>query len=230
MADIFPGVHTLRRFLTKNAVRHNTSGTNWLLCVESDLKTVQDLMANLSAHQVIGGNEAAMEYCVYSARRYEQTMVYVLLKWECTFSQLEMAFGEGSGLLGRLIKEHCFYALKDFLLGAKGTSIGEWSTFFSAEEVEFSQELLNVFAIELKIGSTAMLVVLYHDLFKLFDKELCHRLGMSFTEEDADRLYRDHYRNSIAFRRHNHQLCLVNTAVEMKKCIVDYVDYMFETQ
>ena len=140
----FPGSHTFQRFLAKTSVGPDSSGTNWLLCVESDLKTVQDLMANLSAHQVIRGNEAAMEYCVFSARRYAQTMVYVLLQWECTFSQLDMAFGEASGLLGRLIKEHYFYVLKDFLLGAKGTSIGEWSTFFSAEDVEFSQELLNV--------------------------------------------------------------------------------------
>ena len=150
----FPGSHAFQRFLAKTSVGPDTSGTNWLLCVESDLKTVQDLMANLSAHQVIGGNEAAMEYCVFSARRYAQTMVYVLLQWECTFSQLDMAFGEASGLLGRLIKEHCFYALKDFLLGAKGTSIGEWSTFFSAEDVEFSQELLNVLKAPRNVGGS----------------------------------------------------------------------------
>ena len=190
MADIF---QALERFLENTA---DTQGRSWLLYLECGKKTVEDMLVTLPVSDV------------YPATRYDQTVVYVLLRWDCTLDQLKRVLG--AGLLGRTVKEKSVKRLRDFLLGAKGTKVEEWSTVFSQEKVKFSQDLLNQFAVELKIDCTAMLMVLYNDLtllfkasssaeiyFKVFDTKVCDRL--SITEEDAERLFRKHFRNSDAF-------------------------------
>ena len=226
MADIFPGRHSLQSFLTKNAVAHDTHGGNWLLSLESDMKTVEDILETLPETHAVKGKEVETQYFVYSAQRYTQTIVFVVLKLDCTFAQLQTLFGEALGLLGKVVKQTSFLKLTNFLLGAKGTKIEEWGTVFSETQTKFSQRLLNLFAVELKIDSTSTLVLLYHELSMLHDMELCHRLNVSVTEKDASRLFKEHFSNSRAFRNHSQQLKYAKTAVEVKKCLVDYFNYM----
>ena len=98
MADIFPGLHSIQHFLAKTAVVPDTHGRTWLLSLESDVKTVEDLLVTLPATHIVSGKEVETQYSVYSAERYAQTIVFVVLKLDCTFARLKTLFGERIGL------------------------------------------------------------------------------------------------------------------------------------
>ena len=200
----FPGFQTLQRFLTKTTVGPDTRATYWLLCIESDVQKVEELLATL---------EADTQHCVYPAKRCAQTIVFVSLQWDCTFAQLETVFG--TPLLGKVIQKYCFQELNNFLRGAKATKVEEWSIIFSIEKPKFSQDTLNRFAIELNIDSDCVLVNFYSELSLLFNTRICSRLYVSVTEQDADRLFKDHFRNARAFMGHSRQLCFSKTAVKI---------------
>ena len=229
MADIFPGLHSIQHFLAKTAVVPNTHGRTWLLSLESDVKTVEDLLVTLPATHIVSGKEVETQYSVYSAERYAETIVFVVLKLDCTFARLKTLFDKESGLLGKVVRQPTLQKLKDFLLGAKGTKIEEWGTVFPIVNAKFDQDLLNQFAEELKIDSISTLVVLYHRLSRLFNTEFCRRMKVSITEQHAERLYKEHSSNSRAFRSNSRQLSFAKTAVEIKKCNIDFVDYMTKT-
>ena len=200
----FPGFQALRRFFTKTTIGPDTRATYWLLCIKSDVQKVEELLATL---------EADTQHCVYPAKRYAETLVFVPLQWDCTFAQLETVFG--TPLLGKVIQEHCFQELNHFLLGAKATTVEEWSIVFSIQEPKFSQQLLNRFAIELNIDSVCVLVNLYSELSLLFNTRICSRLFVSVTEQDADRLFKDHFCNSRAFMGHSRLFSFAKTAVKV---------------
>ena len=146
MIMAFPGLDTLQPFLSDITVGPDTDAKNWLLCLKSDVQTVEELLAE-------------RRYDVYPAKRYAQAMVFVVLEWDCTLTRLETVFG--APLLGKVIEEHSVQKLKDFLRGARGTNIDEWSTVFPTEKNRFDQGLLNEFAMELNIDSRDKLVALY---------------------------------------------------------------------
>ena len=229
MANLFPGVHTLQRFLTKTDVGPDTHGRNWLLSLESDVKTVNDLLATLPATHMLGGIEAETEYDVYSARRYAETIVFVVLRFNCTFSRLKTLFGESVCLLGRVVKQPSFKGLQEFLLGAKGTKIEEWGTVFSTENAKFSQRKLNEFALQLKINSVSILVNLYSEMSLLFNTRKCSRMNIFVTEKDAEKLIMEHSSNSAAFQSQSRMFSFAKVAIQFKNCRVDDLEYFTTT-
>ena len=162
------------RFLTKTAVTPDTHGTSWLLCLECDMKTVEDMLVTLPASDTH----------VYSVRRN----VYVLLRWDCTFAELESVFG--AGVPGKIVREQCFNTLKDFLLRAKGTKEEEWSTMLCRESLH---DLLNGLP-EMKIDCNLplmlqciFLLLLILVLMALSPKaKRSHRLDDIFHDECCD--------------------------------------------
>ena len=211
----FPGLDTLQPFLSDITVGPDTDAKNWLLCLKSDVQTVEELLAE-------------RRYDVYPAKRYAQAMVFVVLEWDCTLTRLETVFG--APLLGKVIEEHSVQKLKDFLLGVKGTNMKEWGTVFSRENAKFSQFLLTQFAVELKIDFRDTLVALYYHLHRLFDIELCRRLNVSITAQDADRLFKDHFRNSWAFKNDSQLLRFANTAVNVVENTFVYSNHMSKSR
>ena len=211
----FPGSHTLQRFFANTSVGPDTRATYWLLCIKSDVQKVEELLATL---------EADTQHCVYPAKRYAETLVFVPLQWDCTFAQLETVFG--TPLLGKVIQEHCFQKLNNFLLGAKGTKIEEWGMVFSTADARFCQLMLNKFALELKINSIAILVSLYSELSLLFDTRKCSRMKIFITEKEAETLYKAHSSNSVAFQKHSRQLSFAKVAIQFKKYRVDELEYL----
>ena len=146
MANLFPGVHILKRFLAKTDVGSDTHGRNWLLSLETDVKTVEGLLLTLPEFHTVGGREVATQHFVYSAKRYAETIVFVALQLDCKFARLQRLFGEDVGLLGKIIRQPSFGRVKDFLKGAMGTKLEEWGIFFNTDNTRFCQLLLNNFA------------------------------------------------------------------------------------
>ena len=200
----FPGFDTLHPFLSDITVGPDTRARYWLLCLECDIRTVEQLLTE-------------RQYDVYPAKGYAQAMVFVVLEWDCTFTGLETVFG--APLLGKVIEEHSVQKLKDFLRGARGTNIDEWSMVFPTEKNRFDQGLLNEFAMELNIDSRDKLVALYCKLPKLFDPEFCGRMKVSVTEQDAERLFREHSANSIAFIDRSEKFYFAKVAIQTQECV-----------
>ena len=185
MIMAFPGLDTLRPFLSDRTVGPRTRARYWLLYVESDVQTKQKLFKET-------------QYRLNSTKRFAMTMFFVVIEWDCTFTRLKKAFG--APLLGKVVKDqYSFQKLNDFLRGARATDIDRWSTVFPTESNTFDQGLLGDFAMDLNIDSRDKLVALYCNLPKLSDPEYCRRMKVSITEYHAESLFREHYANSIAF-------------------------------
>ena len=198
----FPGLDTLRPFLSDICVGPHTRARHWLVCLECDVRTVEELLTE-------------PRYSVYPARRCAQEMVFLVLEWDCTSIRLETVFG--APLLVRVAKEDSVQQLKDFLRGAKGTNVEEWSTVFPTVKKRFNLGLLNEFAMDLNIDCRDKLVALYCRLPRLFDPEFCHRMKISITEQDAERLFREHHANSIAFMGDSRQSQFAKVAIQTQE-------------
>lgn len=219
MADTFPAARVLSNYLTSTVdVTDATHGRAWLISSLDTEGIVKIQCENLPATHRQNRDSKQTKYSIYSTDKN----VFIPVIYDCTFNRLKNIFG--NDIQARIIRRNCYQDICDFLAGAQGTPLLDWTLAFSPQKVKFSQNKLNQFCLRLKIDDEQTLTLIYSSLQTMYNSTVCRKLGLDIEEGEADLLFNEHKSNSRAFNDLITPFNCAQNAVRMKKVKIDFLD------